>query len=250
MATTCRLSAVAAALVALAACAGPTQAPAVTPAASAPTMPSGSQGAATVPGEVVAQSVIDGLGAAPAVAAAARAFADELGVSASSVAVVDLAAVTWSDSSLGCPQPGQMYLQVLTPGYRITLASGETRATYHTDQGDGRSPNVVRCDAQYVISAFEPMPALELDQLTAGALDAARRDLARRVGSDVPLTLEDRRVAEVTELVCDGTPTPSAQGPAKVIIELQLKAGQQIHMYRAWHDEILYCGVVGGPVTQ
>jgi hypothetical protein len=38
----------------------------------------------------------------------------------------DFSAITWtemqfSDSSLGCPQPGLMYLQVITPGYQFTL---------------------------------------------------------------------------------------------------------------------------------
>ena len=30
-------------------------------------------------------------------------------------------AVTWSDGSLGCPQPGEYYTQVLVPGYWIVF---------------------------------------------------------------------------------------------------------------------------------
>jgi hypothetical protein len=40
--------------------------------------------------------------------------------------------VTWPDSSLGCPEPGMVYAQVLTPGYRFKLQSGGKLYEYHT----------------------------------------------------------------------------------------------------------------------
>jgi hypothetical protein len=53
------------------------------------------------------------------------------GRSVSELKVVSAEAVTWSDASLGCPQPEMLYAQVLTPGYRIVLQAGETRFDYH-----------------------------------------------------------------------------------------------------------------------
>lgn len=38
----------------------------------------------------------------------------------------------WSDASLGCPQPGMMYAQVITPGFLIRLSAGGKVYTYHT----------------------------------------------------------------------------------------------------------------------
>ena len=38
---------------------------------------------------------------------------------------VSAAAVTWSDGSAGCPEPGMMYTQALVPGYRIVLQAGD-----------------------------------------------------------------------------------------------------------------------------
>jgi hypothetical protein len=38
----------------------------------------------------------------------------------------------WSDSSLGCPQPGMMYSQVITPGFLIKLTAGGKVYTYHS----------------------------------------------------------------------------------------------------------------------
>jgi hypothetical protein len=43
--------------------------------------------------------------------------------------------VTWPDTSLGCPEPGMMYAQVLTPGYRFKLQSGGKPYDYHTGKG-------------------------------------------------------------------------------------------------------------------
>ena len=58
-------------------------------------------------------------------------LAARLGVPAAEIQVVEARAVTWPDSSLGCPEPGRMYLQVLTPGFRIVLETGGKRYTYH-----------------------------------------------------------------------------------------------------------------------
>ncbi len=40
------------------------------------------------------------------------------------------AAVEWSDGSLGCPQPGQMYPQVITPGYHVVLRVDDVEYDY------------------------------------------------------------------------------------------------------------------------
>jgi hypothetical protein len=70
----------------------------------------------------------------PAVAAAIAHLAAELGLSPADVTVLSVEEMQWSDSSLGCPQPGMMYAQVITPGYRILLeANGETYDV-HTNQ--------------------------------------------------------------------------------------------------------------------
>lgn len=43
------------------------------------------------------------------------------------VAIVRADAVTWRDASLGCPEPGMTYIQVLTDGYWVVLeVAGQT----------------------------------------------------------------------------------------------------------------------------
>lgn len=52
-------------------------------------------------------------------------------IPANSIAVRTLESVDWPDASLGCPEPGFMYAQVITPGYRIILEAGGRMYAYH-----------------------------------------------------------------------------------------------------------------------
>lgn len=57
-----------------------------------------------------------------------------LAIPADEIALVEVTAVEWSDSSLDCPQPGMSYLQVITPGYRIVLQVNNQAYEYHTNR--------------------------------------------------------------------------------------------------------------------
>ena len=61
-------------------------------------------------------------------------LATRLAVPPDQIQVVSVDEVEWRDSSLGVPQPGQMYAQVITPGYRIILQAQGKRYRYHSDQ--------------------------------------------------------------------------------------------------------------------
>lgn len=65
-------------------------------------------------------------------------LAARLGLKPEQIALLELAAVVWPDSSLGCPQPGMAYTQVLQDGLRIRLGVGQSVYQYHT--GAGRGP--------------------------------------------------------------------------------------------------------------
>ena len=63
-----------------------------------------------------------------------RALADATGrsgLTAPRVKVASAEHVTWSDGSLGCPQPGMLYTQALVPGYRIRIQAGAETLDYH-----------------------------------------------------------------------------------------------------------------------
>lgn len=64
-------------------------------------------------------------------------LAERRGIDASDIGIVEVAEVTWSDASLGCPQRDMQYQQVLTPGIRVILEASGQRAFFHgTSVGD------------------------------------------------------------------------------------------------------------------
>ena len=69
---------------------------------------------------------------------AASLVASTLHVPVDEVTVLSVQQVTWADASLGCPEPGNMYAQVLTPGYLVTTqVNGNTQQVHMNDKGKG-----------------------------------------------------------------------------------------------------------------
>jgi hypothetical protein len=66
---------------------------------------------------------------------ARRDLARRTGIPEDAIGVVAAEFVTWPDSALGCPEPGMMYMQVLTPGYRIRLETPDGVHHYHGAKG-------------------------------------------------------------------------------------------------------------------
>jgi hypothetical protein len=62
-------------------------------------------------------------------------LAQKLGLAPEAIRLVSVEAVEWRDTSLGCPQPGMMYAQVITPGFQVMLEAGGKGYDYHTDTG-------------------------------------------------------------------------------------------------------------------
>lgn len=72
------------------------------------------------------------------VQAARRHLASRLDIGEGAIELLEARTVTWADSSLGCSEPGQMYMQVLTPGTWIRLAVEDREFRYHA--GEGQMP--------------------------------------------------------------------------------------------------------------
>lgn len=67
-----------------------------------------------------------------AVAVARELLAAELGCADDALTIVRVEEVDWSDSSLGCPEPGMMYMQVIIPGYKLTFSDSTRSYEVHT----------------------------------------------------------------------------------------------------------------------
>lgn len=73
-------------------------------------------------------------GAAEAMVGRAKAdLAKTLTISEAQINLVSAQPQDWPDASLGCPKAGQVYAQVITPGYRIVLEYAQKQYEYHTD---------------------------------------------------------------------------------------------------------------------
>jgi len=79
-------------------------------------------------------------------------LARRLGLAVDRIQLLSVEAVQWSDASLGCPQPGMMYAQVITPGFRVVLEGKGQAYEYHTDT----DLSVILCAADG--SPIEPVP--------------------------------------------------------------------------------------------
>ncbi len=55
-------------------------------------------------------------------------LAKRLGVETAGLEPIRAESVNWNDGSLGCPSPGQVYTQVITPGYHVVF---EIEGTYY-----------------------------------------------------------------------------------------------------------------------
>ena len=76
-------------------------------------------------------------GSEQAVAAAIEDLAGQSGIAATGeITVQSVEPVEWHDASLGCPQEGMMYAQVITPGFLVILEAGGEQYEYHTNQRD------------------------------------------------------------------------------------------------------------------
>jgi hypothetical protein len=83
------------------------------------------------------------------------AFADagrRTGLPRTALELVSAQAVTWSDGSLGCPQPGMGYTQALVPGYRIRIRAPAQEFDYH----GGTRGTLLLCPAG---RAVDPVPS-------------------------------------------------------------------------------------------
>lgn len=69
-------------------------------------------------------------------------LAARLSIDPELVHIISAESTLWPDSSLGCPQPGEAYAQVLTEGVLIQLEADDQIYEYHTDTG----AQLILCD--------------------------------------------------------------------------------------------------------
>ncbi len=64
---------------------------------------------------------------------AKESLAKKFKVNEDQIYLFSVESIVWPDASLGCPQAGLVYAQVLTPGYQILFEAAGQSYSYHTD---------------------------------------------------------------------------------------------------------------------
>ena len=67
------------------------------------------------------------------VAEAKQMLIDAVGATENDIVVASAEFAVWPDASLGCPQPGIEYIQVLVEGSKVELFYGDFLYSYHSD---------------------------------------------------------------------------------------------------------------------
>ena len=78
--------------------------------------------------------------------------AKRFNVAESAVVLARAEQLNWSDGSLGCPEPGRLYTQMLVAGFRVVAVTSAGELTYHTDSHG----NAVSCRASARAQALPP----------------------------------------------------------------------------------------------
>ena len=203
-------------------------APSVTPVMATPT--------ALIPTTV--EEVL--AGSETAIALVKEDLAERLKVAVEKIAMLEAEAVEWPDTSLGCPQPGKTYAQVITPGYSIILKAGGEQYEYHSDS-EGRQ--LVLCqddDNKKRIEAIRRMVSPEK------TIASAQEDLASRLGIPVGEVTVVSVVGDEFPASNLGCPCPKCpEFPIPAIVtgqRITLAAQGKNYEYRARGGMVVFCG--------
>jgi hypothetical protein len=186
-------------------------------------------------------------------------LAQRLSLAPDDIQLVSVEAVAWADTSLGCPQPGMMYAQVITPGFRVVLEAKGERYQYHADQDRG----IVLCADEGHLTSASPSPTgtaiqapsmpriireetvtTPLSSALERLIDIAKQDLARRL----EITSDEIEVVQIevaewpdTSLGC-GKPGLARLPVAIPGYRIILSARGREHVYHTGRESgVVYC---------
>lgn len=122
---------------------------------------------------------------------AVETLSKHLSVEENALKILRVTAIDWPDSSLGCPQPGMNYMQVITPGHYAMLKHSDRIYRVHMA---GKRAFVCETAA----GALDKQPLVPLLKLPQERLiTLARADLARRLSAETDqITMKNIRKFE------------------------------------------------------
>jgi hypothetical protein len=159
----------------------PTETPALPASAAAPPIPTEEEEQPmAVPTTPSGETTPAGSQAETMVAAARAGLAQRLDVPEQQIVVKSVEAVQWPDASLGCPQPGMMYAQVIIPGFRVVLEVEGQTYEVHTDTAG----TVALCEEEVFTMEVAAVPGT-IEPGLESLIDQAKEDLAQRLSMEI-----------------------------------------------------------------
>jgi len=170
---------------------------------------------------------------------AAETLAGELNINVAKIEVDTVRAVEWRDSSIGCPQPDRAYMQVITPGHKITLrVDGKL---YFVHESKGRAFICKRQKTKAVAGITQQLE-LEWGQMAK----EARTDLAAHLGVEEKLVIvasAEGTTWSDASLGCSesGVEYETKNKPGYVI---KLRYGSRNYTYHTDLDRVIACPAI------
>jgi hypothetical protein len=149
-------------------------------------------------------------------------LARDKSIDAASIEVESVEAITWQDTSLGCPAPDMMYAQRLVPGFKVRLRAAGTSYNVHVGEA-----NAVICDRTTPQAATEAArfpPDVQAYRLAREALASARGVPADKI------LLKRSRPLAASDPRCK---MPEGRTPHGMVYLVELMLGDEIVYYAA-----------------
>lgn len=167
-------------------------------------------------------------------AIALQTVADALGIPPAGARVISSEFRDFPDASLGCPQPGMAYAQVITPGHRVLVEANGRRFDVRVAGSRGRICYLRKRDP-------ERPPASQAPARESG--EAARQDLALRLGAspDAITVTGLRRLKPGETLTGCGEVCTSGTTVAACGVGVRLRYGERDFHYVALPEGVRPC---------
>jgi hypothetical protein len=165
------------------------------------------------------------------------ALAADLQVPKDKILVDTIRAIDWRDSSIGCPKPGMAYLQVITPGHKVTLRVDNVIYVVHEAKG-----HAFVCHETKAYAGIDPKGRLVFGPQMA----AAQKDLAERLGvpaKDIKAVSAEQTTWNDASLGC---PEPGKQYAAVLVTGwvLRLRHGDRDYTYHTDMQHTIPCPAI------
>jgi len=185
-----------------------------------------------VPGKGPAESLADTERAVATLAI--DTLAADLKVPRENVELDTVRAVEWRNSSLGCPKPGMAYLDVITPGHKVTLRVDGQIYVVHEAANEA-----FVCRRNLALAGITPQRELEFGP----QMVAARKDLAARLGlrdSEIQFVSSEARTFPDGSLGCPEPGVMYTQAEVRGWV-LTFAARERRHTYHADANRTIAC---------